>query len=87
MSRKKPCAAPSTTQEPPSIGHNNPPRTDLFGLGAPWLWFADQLDLARLATLHVRIARKEQSLRDMRKERSLIMNRCIRRMRRAEGKN
>lgn len=87
MRRERPCVAATTTQKPAPMGHNSPPVANLFGLGAAWLHYADDSDLARLAKLHVRIMRKERALREMRKERNTIMNRCIRRMRRAAGKN
>lgn len=57
-----------------------------FGLGAPWLRFTTALELRRLAILHVRIERRQRAIDDLMAERRLIMNRCIRRMRRAEGK-
>lgn len=81
-------AAAPTTQMQPGIGHNNPPPevSEPFGLRAAWLRFAKEIELRRLATLEVRIARKEQSLAYLRKERTTIMNRCIRRMRREAGK-
>lgn len=72
---------------PPKIGHNRPPKDEVFGLNAAWLHYAEKIELARLAVLHVRIGRKERALADLRKERSQIMNRCIRRMRRASGKD
>lgn len=87
MAKDRACVAPATAQEPPPMGHNGPPHMNLFGLGAAWLRYADESDLTRLAKLHVRIERKERALREMRKERNTIMNRCIRRMRRAAGKN
>lgn len=81
--------AATTTQTPPMIGHNNPPvgaTVEPFGLRAAWLRFAAEVELRRLAILHVRISRKERSLAALRSERATIMNRCIRRMRRAAGK-
>jgi hypothetical protein len=44
-------------------------------------------EVERLARLNLRIERKEQTLAELRKERTTIMNRCIRRMRRAAGKD
>lgn len=58
-----------------------------FGLRAMWLHFANELELRRLSKLHLRIERKQDSLNQLINERQLIMNRCIRRMRRASGKN
>lgn len=61
-------------------------KAKLFGLGAPWLRFTTAMELRRLATLHVRIERRQRAIDDLMAERRLIMNRCIRRMRRAQGK-
>lgn len=71
----------------PMMGHNNPPPERVFGLRAAWLRYAENREIVQLAKLHVRIERKEQALKDLRAERTTIMNRCIRRMRRASGKN
>ncbi len=76
----------ATVQQSPMIGHNRPPELKLFGLFAAWLRYAETKELKRLAKLHVRIERREKALADLRKERTMIMNRCIRRMRRASGK-
>lgn len=67
------------------IGHNGGPRP--FGLRAKWLRFVTDLELRRLARLSVWISRRERGLADLKKERGRIMNRCIRRMRRIDGKN
>jgi hypothetical protein len=45
------------------------------------------MELRRLAKLHVRIERKRAAMKELVGERQRIMNRCIRRMRRSEGKN
>jgi hypothetical protein len=79
--------AEETVQKPTGMGHNRPPKPKLFGLKAAWLKYASGRELKRLAKLHVRIERREQALVDLRAERSKIMNRCIRRMRRKAGKN
>ncbi|TNJ48091.1 hypothetical protein [Phaeobacter sp. B1627] len=83
----KACVAAPTTQ-----GHDNNSRQRSvkivpFGLRALWLHFANHLELKRLAKLHVRIELKKANLADLIAERQAIMNRCIRRMRRAKGKN
>ena len=78
-------AAP-TAHAPAAIGHNGGPRVEPFGLRAAWLRFANELELRRLAKLHMRIERRKRAIEGMVAERKLIMNRCIRRMRRAEGK-
>lgn len=61
-----------------------PPRTapKLFGIGAAWLRFATELELRRLAVLHVRIERKKRALADIRAERDVIARRCEKRMQR-----
>jgi hypothetical protein len=71
----------------PGMGHNGPPQSEPFGLQAAWLRFSDRIELRRLAKLHLRIERKKQSIKELTAERQKIMNRCIRRMRRADGKN
>ncbi|MEM7295669.1 MAG: hypothetical protein AAF330_03440 [Pseudomonadota bacterium] len=68
------------------MGHNGGPEIEPFGLRAAWLRFANEVELRRLAKLHVRIERKRRALSDMVAERSKIMSRCIRRMRRSQGK-
>lgn len=80
------CTAAPTTQMPAGIGHNGGPTTPLFGIHATWLRFADVLELRRLAKLHLRIERKKASMKVLVGERQRIMNRCIRRMRRFQGK-
>jgi hypothetical protein len=84
------CAAAPTTQVLAGIGHNSEqPREkgELFGLRAAWLHFANELELRRLAKLHLRIEHRKRGLDDLVTERQRIMNRCIRRMRRQNGKN
>lgn len=58
-----------------------------FGLKALWIHYAKELELRRLAKLHLRIHRKELALQELTGERQRIMNRCIKRMRRASGKS
>lgn len=66
------------------------PRTDTaiepFECGAPWTGHATEAELKRLGTLQGRIDRIEHRLKALKAERKLIMNRNIRRMRRATGK-
>ena len=69
------------------MGHNGGPAVEPFGLRAAWLRFATELELRRLARLHLRIERRKRGTADLITERQMIMNRCIRRMRRASGKN
>ena len=85
--RQAECAAAPAAQAGAGIGHNGGPALEPFGLRAAWLRFATLLELRRLARLHLRIQRRQRSLEEMVAERRLIMNRCIRRMRRAHGKN
>lgn len=61
-------------------------KIQLFGLSALWLHFADEMDLRRLAKLHVRIRLKERALNDLKEERRQIMRKCTRRMQRARAK-
>lgn len=94
----KPRAADDAAQ----IGHNGGPRLIdlvravgpkekrapvLFGCGAPWTAFAKKVELLRLARLQARIEMREQAIAELRAERTKIMMRCVRRMRRSEGKN
>lgn len=58
-----------------------------FQCGAPWTGHANDKELRRLAKLQKRIDLRERALRELMAERRKIMNRCIRRMRRGEGKN
>lgn len=78
------CTAPPATQGRSKTAR---PKAEPFGLRAMWLHFAHQRELKRLAILHVRIELKKANLADLIAERQTIMNRCIRRMRRAKGKN
>ena len=71
----------------PGIGHNGGPVVDPFGLRAAWLRFATEIELRTLAKIHLRIERRRLSIAMLVTERQRIMNRCIRRMRRADGKN
>ncbi|KUP90938.1 hypothetical protein [Tritonibacter horizontis] len=82
-----PCVAAPTTQGQSKNHRQCPVNTEPFGLRALWLHFANHLELKRLAKLHVRIELKKANLADLIAERQAIMNRCIRRMRRAKGKN
>lgn len=57
-----------------------------FHCGAPWTAHANDAELRELALNEFRIAVKTRALKDMKAKRRQIMNRCIRRMRRADGK-
>ena len=83
-------AAAPATQVLAGIGHNcaqHSEKVEPFGLRAAWIHFANELELRRLAKLHLRIERRKRGLDDLVTERQRIMNRCIRRMRRHHGKN
>ena len=69
-------------EKPQAVANAEP-----FGLRAAWLHFANEIELRRLAKLHVRIERKRRALADLVGERQTIMNRCVRRLRRSQGKN
>ena len=81
------CVADTDTQETPKIGHISAQPTEPFGLRTPWLHFTKAIELRRLAKLQARINRLEARRAEIVSERQLIMNRCIRRMRRQDGKN
>ena len=49
----------------PGIGHNGGPKSEPFGLRAAWLRFADQVELRRLAKLHMRIERKKLAMKEL----------------------
>jgi ribosomal protein L10 len=63
------------------------PKEAPFELGAPWTHHANPEELERLAKLHSRIQRKQRALSALIGERKTIMDRCIRRQRRTQGKN
>lgn len=87
MSDRRNSRTPGTTaHRPVGIGHNGGPHLEPFGLRAAWLRFANELELRRLAKLHMRIERRKRAIAGLVAERRLIMNRCVRRMRRAKGK-
>lgn len=67
------------------IGPRDPDQPSVFQCGAPWTKHAEDLELIRLGKLQSRIERREQALRELRAERTKIMMRCIRRMRRKSG--
>jgi hypothetical protein len=70
------------------IGDNGGlPLVEPFGIDAPWFQFADADQIERLAKLHVRIERRRLIMADDLKERKVIRSCCIKRMRRAAGKD
>jgi hypothetical protein len=90
MKPARACAVQPAAQARAVISHNIEQPTEKlepFGLRAAWLHFANELELRRLAKLQVRIERRKRGLDDLVTERQRIMNRCIRRMRRQNGKN
>lgn len=57
------------------------------GLHAEWRKFTNGEEEQRLIILDERLDRQELILADTRRDQTKIMNRAIRRMRRAQGKN
>ena len=53
---------------------------------APWEEFLNEQEKQRVTSLRVRRELKEKTLREISEEIDRIMNRAIRRMRRAQGK-
>lgn len=80
-------AVDAAAQDAAGIGHNGGPAIEPFGLRAAWLRFATEIELRALAKIHLRIERRRRGISWLVSERQRIMNRCIRRMRRAGGKN
>lgn len=62
------------------VGPRTKPKALTFECSAPWVDHTTEAELMFLAVLQRRIAFKEQTLQEARKERRRIMNRCIRRM-------
>jgi hypothetical protein len=81
------CTPPTDAQQPSEARPEDTERSAPFGLGATWMHFANEIELRRLAKLHLRIERKKAALAELSGQRHTIMRRCIRRMRRARGKN
>ena len=81
------CTPATGAQQSCKMAGDDMPTTEPFGLRAAWLHFANQLEIRRLAKLHMRIERKKAALAALVGERQTIMRRCIRRMRRAGGKH
>ena len=54
---------------------------------APWVSEATEEEIARYLVIDGRLERSMATTRDMLAERKRIMRRCIRRMRRTQGKN
>ena len=67
------------------VGPRQTQKPSAFQCGAPWTAMASDSELKRLGTLQGRIERREAALRQLRKERTKIMMRCVRRMRRERG--
>ena len=68
------------------IGPRKDALPEIFEGGAPWTGHASDEELKRLGTVQGRIARRERALKELKAERTRIMNRCIRRMRRKDGR-
>jgi len=85
-----PCAPATGAQQRCEVTGGDTATTRPFGLRAAWLHFANEIEIRRLAKLHVRIERierKKAALAVLVGERHTIMRRCIRRMRRVGGKH
>jgi len=54
----------------------------VFQCGAPWTAYATDSELKRLGVVQARIERRKRALEALRKERTKVMMRCVRRMRR-----
>lgn len=67
------------------IGPRLPSIPQVFDCGAPWTAHATDAELRRLGKVQGRIVRRQQAIRELRAERTRIMMRCIRRMRRKKG--
>ncbi|MDO6755400.1 hypothetical protein Q4598_04090 [Phaeobacter inhibens] len=73
------------TQAAPKQTGKSLKKIEIFGLRALWLHFADEMDLRRLAILHLRIRRKEHALHVLKEEQRQIRRKCTRRMQRARS--
>lgn len=70
------------------LGHNGGPEiSEPFGLKAPWFQHSNTDEVEELAKIHVWIERRQRAIADLVERRAKIRKRCIRRMRRAQGKN
>lgn len=67
------------------IGPRPTPKPTVFQCGAPWTGHASDAELIRLGLVQTRIERRERALKELRAERTKIMMRCVRRMRRDRG--
>jgi hypothetical protein len=68
-----------------ALGPRPPVKPAIFQSGAPWTAYASNDELRRLGCLEGRITRRQQAINDLRAERTKIMMRCVRRMRREQG--
>jgi hypothetical protein len=69
------------------IGPRTATAIEPFECGAPWTAHASETDLKRLGKLQGRINRRAQSDKEDKAERKRIMDKNIKRMRRANGKS
>ncbi len=69
------------------VGPKITPVVAAFQCNAAWVHHAEMSELRRLAVLQGRIIRAQLRLDDLRAERTKIMSRCIKRMRRLLGLN
>lgn len=69
------------------VGPRRKQKPTAFKSTAPWVRFATKIELRILSRIQGRIERMELRLKETRAQRTRIMNRCIKEMRRSEGKN
>lgn len=69
-----------------AIGKPKATPLEPFRSKAPWVGYAKTKEKVALSRIQRRLDRKKQSIADLKADQNLIMARCIRRMRRAEGK-
>ena len=62
------------------------PELPAFECGAPWTGRATDEELVEVSRITARIELRERAIRELRAQRKRIMMRCIRRKRRAEGR-
>lgn len=67
------------------IGPRSKSTPAVFQCGAPWTRFASDAELKRLGVLEGRLTRLDRRAKEIRKERTKVMMRCVRRMRRERG--
>ncbi len=70
------------------LGHNGGPEiSEPFGIKAPWFQHSNMDEVQELAKIHVWIEQRQRAIAELIERRAKIRKRCIRRMRREQGKN